>query len=69
MPCRAWSSDGKAIDEIYDGLVLDDIRNAASILRQVYDRTNGGDGFVSIEVSPELAHDTEKTIADGRRFF
>ena len=61
--------DGKAIDEIYDGLVLDDIRNAASILRQVYDRTNGGDGFVSIEVSPELAHDTDKTVADGRRFF
>ena len=40
-----------------------------AILRQVYDRTSGGDGFVSIEVRPELAHDTDKTVADGRRFF
>jgi transaldolase len=61
--------EGKEMDEIYDGLVLQDIRGAASILRQVYDRTNGSDGFVSIEVSPEVAHDTEKTIAEARQFF
>ncbi|HWE64661.1 MAG TPA: transaldolase [Chloroflexota bacterium] len=61
--------EGKDIDAIYDALVLDDIRNAARILRPVYDRMNGNDGFVSIEVSPELAHDTEKTVADARRFF
>jgi transaldolase len=61
--------EGKELDEIYDGLILQDIRGAAAILRQVYDRTNGGDGFVSIEVSPELAHDADRTIADARRFF
>jgi transaldolase len=61
--------DGKSQDEIYEGLVLDDISNAARVLRQVYDRTDGGDGFVSIEVSPELAHNTEKTVEDGKRFF
>jgi len=61
--------DGKSQDEICEGLVLDDISNAARILRQVYDRTDGGDGFASIEVSPDLAHNTEKTIEDGKRFF
>jgi transaldolase len=66
---RTLVRDGKSLDEIYEGLVLEDVRNAAGILRQVYDRTDGGDGFVSIEVSPDLAHDTEKTIQDGKRFF
>ncbi|MDB5075108.1 MAG: tal [Chloroflexi bacterium] len=66
---RTMVREGKTLDEIYEGLVLDDISNAARILRQVYDRTDGGDGFVSIEVSPELAHDTEKTVNDGKRFF
>jgi transaldolase len=66
---QALVREGKELDEIYDGLVLQDIRGAAAILRQVYNRTNGGDGFVSIEVSPELAHDTDKTIAEARQFF
>ncbi|MDB5059775.1 MAG: tal [Chloroflexi bacterium] len=66
---RTMVREGKTLDEIYEGLVLDDISNAARILRQVYGRTDGGDGFVSIEVSPELAHDTEKTVNDGKRFF
>jgi transaldolase len=66
---RAMVREGKELDGIYEGLVLEDIGNAARILRPVYDRTNGGDGFASIEVSPELAHDTAKTIADGKRFF
>lgn len=66
---RELVRDGQGVDKIYDALVLDDIRNAAAILRQVYDRTNGGDGYVSIEVSPELAHDTDRTVGDARRFF
>ena len=61
--------EGKSVSELYEGLVLEDIANAAGILRQVYDRTDGADGFVSIEVSPELALDTAGTIADARRFF
>ena len=47
---RQLVKEGKSIDEIYDALVLGDIRNAADILQQVYDRSNGADGFVSIEV-------------------
>ncbi len=68
-PLRTLVREGKDVAGIYDALVVEDIRSAAAILRQVYDRTGGGDGFVSIEVSPELAHDTEKTIVDARRFF
>jgi transaldolase len=66
---RALVRDEKDLDGIYEGLVLEDIANAARILRPVFDRTHGGDGFVSIEVSPELAHNTAKTIEDGKRFF
>jgi len=59
----------KSVPEIYDGIVLDDIRSAAAILRPVYDSSNGRDGYVSIEVPPELAHDTERTLAEARRIF
>src|ERR1051325_2252243 len=48
-------------------LVIEDIRSAADILRPVYDETGGADGFVSIEVSPTLAHDTDGTMAEARR--
>ncbi|NDJ76060.1 MAG: transaldolase [Chloroflexi bacterium] len=60
---------GKSVDEIYEALAMDDIRAAADTLRPVYDATNGADGYVSMEVSPTLAHDTEGTIADARRLF
>jgi transaldolase len=66
---RSLVKEGKDLSGIYEGLVLEDIKNAAGILRQVYDRTGGADGFASIEVSPELAHDTEKTIVEAKRFF
>ena len=66
---RTMARAGNDSFAIYDALVLEDIGNAAAVLRQVYDRRNGGDGFVSIEVSPELAHETEKTIADARRYW
>jgi transaldolase len=58
----ACAADGKSIEATYWAVVLDDIRNAADVLRPVYDATDGGDGFVSVEVSPALAHDTEGTI-------
>jgi transaldolase/glucose-6-phosphate isomerase len=60
---------GKSVEEIYEALVLDDIRRAADVLRLVYDESGGADGYVSLEVSPTLAHDTEGTIADARRLF
>jgi transaldolase len=60
---------GKSVVDIYETLVIDDIRHAADILRPVYDDSNGGDGYVSLEVSPALANDTAKTIAEAKRLF
>ena len=60
---------GKNLDGVFEGLVLADIAEAARILRPVYDQTGGRDGYVSIEVSPELAFETEKTIEEAKRFF
>ncbi|HVB25941.1 MAG TPA: transaldolase [Ktedonobacteraceae bacterium] len=62
-------SDGKSTNEIYEALIIQDIRTVADILRPIYDRTNGLDGYVSLEVSPELAHDTDGTIKEVRRFY
>ena len=55
--------------ELYEALALEDIQRAADILRPVYDRTAGVDGYVSLEVSPALAHDTAGTIVEARRLF
>ena len=60
---------GKDADEIYEHLVVDDIRAAADLLRPIYDRTGGADGFASLEVSPHLAHDTDGTVAEAKRLF
>lgn len=54
---------------IYDALTIDDIRQTTDLFRPVYDRTNGGDGFVSLEVNPKLAYDCDATIAEARRLF
>ncbi|MHB1845010.1 MAG: transaldolase [Deltaproteobacteria bacterium] len=56
-------------EAVYERLAFDDIGRAADILRPIYERTGGRDGFVSIEVSPELANDTQGTIAEVRRFW
>lgn len=66
---KRLASAGKSAAEIYDALVTEDIRNAADALRPVYDESEGADGFVSLEVSPALAHDTQQTIADAIRYF
>jgi transaldolase/glucose-6-phosphate isomerase len=55
--------------EIFEALAIQDIQAAADVLRPVYDRLDGADGFVSLEVSPRLAHDTAGTIADVERLF
>ncbi len=62
-------SEGKSTNDIYENMVMTDIRTVADLLRPIYDRTGGQDGFVSLEVSPDLAHDTEATIAEVRRFW
>lgn len=53
----------------YERLAITDLRAAADIFRPVYEDTDGGDGYVSMEVSPELAHDTAGTVAEARRLW
>ena len=53
----------------YEQLVLPDIADAADLLRPVYERTDGVDGYVSLEVNPKLAYNTQATIAEARRLF
>ena len=60
---------GRSRDEIYDALVMEDIRRAADLLRPVYEATEGADGFISLEVSPTLAQDTKATITEARRLY
>jgi transaldolase/glucose-6-phosphate isomerase len=62
-------TEGRSEIEIFEALAIEDIRRAADILRPVYDRTSSVDGYVSLEVSPELAHETDGTIAEARRLF
>jgi transaldolase len=59
----------KTTNEIYEALVIQDIQTVADLLRPVYDRTEGKDGYVSLEVSPELANDTEGTTHEAERFW
>lgn len=60
---------GKPVQEIYESLVFEDIRNACDIFRSVYETSGGLDGYISIEVPPTIAHDTEKTIEEARRYY
>jgi transaldolase/glucose-6-phosphate isomerase len=53
--------------QIYERLAIEDIQMAADVLAPVYQRTDGRDGYVSLEVSPELAHDTQATVEEARR--
>ncbi len=66
---EAGISAGKSVQEIYESLVFEDIRNACDIFKSVYEQSNGLDGYVSIEVPPIIANDTQKTIEEARRYF
>ena len=59
----------RSVDDSYEALVIEDIRNTADLLRPIYERTGGVDGYASLEVSPKLAHDTAGTTAEARRLF
>ncbi|MGZ8483158.1 MAG: bifunctional transaldolase/phosoglucose isomerase [Candidatus Binatia bacterium] len=60
--------DGNAdVEKLYEPLAIEDIQMAADVLRPVYDASHGDDGYVSLEVSPHLAHDTAGTIAAAKR--
>jgi transaldolase len=57
---------GTSVTDAYWSMVIDDIRGALAILHPIYDDSRGGDGFVSVELAPELAHDTAGSIAAAR---
>ena len=56
-------------EEIYEGLVIKDIQDACDLLKPVFNSSEGVDGYVSLEVSPHLARDTEGTIKEARHLF
>jgi transaldolase len=58
--------EGKSGEELFFELALEDLTRAADLFRPIYDRTNGVDGWVSLEVSPLLAHDTSSTLAAAK---
>ncbi len=66
---RTLAREGKMAEEIYETLAIEDVQHAADLFRPVFEETEGRDGFVSLEVSPRLAHDTEGTIAEAHRFW
>ena len=66
---RELALKGKNAEEIFDVLSIDDIRNAADVFTPVYKRTKGLDGYVSIEVSPKFARNTQKTISEAKRLW
>jgi transaldolase len=66
---RDLLASGASPSTVYERLLIADIIAAADLFRPLYDQTGGQDGFVSIEVSPLLAHDTAGSIAEARRFF
>jgi transaldolase len=63
---RLLESEDASIEDAYWGMVTDDIIEALHVLRPIYDSGEGRDGFVSLEVAPALAYDTERTIASAR---
>ena len=58
--------EGKSGETLFFELAIEDLRQAADLFRPIHDRTNGVDGWVSLEVSPLLAHDTAATLAAAR---
>ncbi len=64
-----YAADGADRQMVFERLAVDDVRDAADVLRPVYDAASGKDGFVSIEVRPTLAYDTEGTIEEARRLW
>lgn len=63
----AWA--GWSAEDIFYQLAVEDIRAAADLFRALYEQTQGGDGYVSLEVSPYLANDTEKTVSEANRLW
>jgi transaldolase / glucose-6-phosphate isomerase len=63
------AAEGKSTREIYQGLAIRDIQDACDILRPVFDDAGGRDGFVSLEVDPDLAFETDRTVEQAREYW
>lgn len=66
---RLWRQTGERPADVFEAIAVSDVGAAADALLPVFRETSGRDGFVSIEVSPRLAHDTDGTIAEARRLY
>ena len=66
---RSMVREGKSTDAIYEALSQHDVQSAADEFRPLYDKTDGKDGYVSLEVNPHLAHNTSGTIKEARRLW
>ncbi|UQR62121.1 bifunctional transaldolase/phosoglucose isomerase [Bradyrhizobium sp. C-145] len=66
---KALKRGDRTVADLFEAVAVEDIQNAADVLRPVYDRLEGGDGYVSLEVSPYLAMDTAGTVAEARRLW
>ncbi len=66
---RAMALKGKSAEEIYETISQRDVQSAADEFRPLYDRTDGKDGYVSLEVNPHLAHDTNATMREARQLW
>jgi transaldolase/transaldolase/glucose-6-phosphate isomerase len=64
---RELHEKGKSLFEIYDDITVTDIQDAADLFGPIFDKTKGLDGYVSLEINPKLAYNTQKTIEEGRR--
>jgi transaldolase len=64
---RGLKKTGKSVFEIYDAITIQDIQTAADIFKPIYERTKGLDGYVSLEINPQLAYKTQETIEEGKR--
>jgi len=65
----AGARDGLSARELYRRIAVRDVQLAADVLRPVYESNGGADGFVSLEVAPRLAHDTEGTLEQARQYW
>jgi transaldolase/transaldolase/glucose-6-phosphate isomerase len=63
------SSAAQTDREVLETIAIEDVREAADLFRPLYDSTDGGDGFVSLEVSPQVARDTEGSVNEARRLW
>ncbi|MCA1829292.1 MAG: transaldolase, partial [Myxococcales bacterium] len=66
---RKLIEQGKSAMQIYESVAIADVRAACDVFRPLFDRLKGADGFVSLEVSPEIARDTRASVEEAKRFW